>query len=189
MKPIITTLLLMTTSISLFAQNLSMSELISLVDKDVASVEEFLLHKNWLIIEANDREIEVGISKKISVERLYSNIIFEYYSNPDFTLSCSYDSDNIVREVSVSPPTHNKYIEYLNAIKSYGCKLVHQSANIGGIWKIYQGKTKTFTISVTYAKNMSGEPISMWNIEVCSNETFSKLVEFFNEKARVREVE
>ena len=146
MKKITFTLLLILISIVSKAQNLSMSELLSLLGKDVSYVEEFLSEKGW-----------------------------EFRKRALSFLDCSFSPSSLtVVFLSIQVNNNEDYLEYMKAIKRYGCKLISSSYTDEGLMKIYKGNTKMFgiTTATTKDKDDPDKIVNYWNFVIMSNKTY-----------------
>ena len=146
----------------LFAQNLSMAQILELKNKTVGEAEEYLTSKGWeFYIVKKPEDDKMGMlfyGWGISYDKSQAEAWIKY--------SWIYDEQGqYVTRILLEIHNQKKYIEYLNAIKSYGCKLISTDVVDGKMIKIYRGKTTSFKLVTQMAKE--GEP--MWELHVHSN--------------------
>lgn len=171
MKKITFTLLLTLISIVSKAQNLSMSELLSLLGKDVSYVEEFLSEKGWEFRKIHTFPESHNIAL-ISFD--YGRAIYDSNRAESF-LDCSFSPSSLtVVFLSIQVNNNEDYLEYMKAIKRYGCKLISSSYTDEGLMKIYKGNTKMFgiTTATTKDKDDPDKIINYWNFVIMSNKTY-----------------
>ena len=173
MKKITFTLLLTLISIVSKAQNLSMSELISLLGKDVSYVEEFLSEKGWEFRKIHTFPESHNISL-ISFD--YGRAIYDSNRAESF-LDCSFSPSSLtVVALSIQVNNNEDYLEYMKAIKRYGCKLISSSYTDEGLMKIYKGNTKMFGITTATMKDKDApdKMVNYWNFIITSNKIFDE---------------
>lgn len=149
-----------------FSQNLTLNEVLSLKTMSITQAEEFLTSKNWNYI---------GIKKKTSGEFEFDSFRFSYNQNIYTGNAESFIGLlNIAGINLINFQVNNKYKhqEYLNKIKSYGCKLVDSGIEDGNIYKVYQGKTTTFFIDIISNQKGSGSAITSYNYDIVPNEFY-----------------
>ncbi|MDR2204967.1 MAG: hypothetical protein LBE36_02250 [Flavobacteriaceae bacterium] len=117
------------------AQNVTLDELINLRKHDLAYVEEYLAKKGWVYLST----IEYGIvftNPSISNNRVtVAIIIYRYYADD-------------IKTLQISTNNTNKYLSYVDRIKSFGCKLIDSyEEKETGIVKEYRGATTTFIVT------------------------------------------
>ena|SRR5690606_10282276 len=165
MKKIILLFIITLTHSSLFAQNLSLSQLIELTEKDMGEAEEYLTTKGWEFSDAG----------KESDSRKYMTFAYNkssYSSGAESFLSILYDDILNKGVVSIQVHTQEKYNEYLNYLKKYNYKLIDSIITEGSLLKMYQGETMTFGISSTTSKNYFNEETAIWSLLIISNDDF-----------------
>lgn len=180
MKKITFTLLLILTSIVSQSQNLSMSELISLLGKDVSYVEEFLSEKGWMFRKAEDDDILSKFHNNSVMLFDYGRTIYDSDRAESF-LACSFNTNSLkVEYLQLQVANNEDYLEYMKAIKGYGCKLISSSYMRDGLSyglrKLYRGKTKTFRITTVTTKD-EDDPDKMdnyWSFVIMSNKTYNE---------------
>ena len=173
MKKITFTLLLILISIVSKAQNLSMSELLSLLGKDVSYVEEFLSEKGWEFRKIHTFPESHNIAL-ISFD--YGRAIYNSDRAESF-LDCSFSPSSLtVVVLSIQVNNNEDYLEYMKAIKRYGCKLISSSYTDEGLMKIYKGNTKMFgiTTATTKDKDAPDKMVNYWNFIITSNKIFDE---------------
>ena len=169
MKKITFTLLLILISIVSKAQNLSMSELLSLLGKDVSYVEEFLSEKGWEFRETTGDGIPFSI---MSFD--YDRYIYDSDKALSF-LDCSFNTNSLkVEYLRLQVNTNKKYLEYMKAIKGYGCKLLWSEYADDNLIKAYTGSTKMFVIKTATMKDKDDPDkiVNYWNFVIMSNKTY-----------------
>lgn len=174
MKKITFTLLLILTSIVSQSQNLSMSELIPILGKDVAYTEEFLTNKGWKFRNIENDYYPYFFPKH---PRMWFDYLRDIYdSDKAFSfLFCVLDTNSLnVKSLYLQVHSNRKYLEYMKAIKGYGCKLINSSYIDNGFLKVYQGKTKTFFVYILTTKENDSEELSnVWVFGIMSNLTYT----------------
>ena len=173
MKKITFTLLLILISIVSKAQNLSMSELLSLLGKDVSYVEEFLTEKGWEFRKIHTFPESHNISL-ISFD--YGRAIYDSNRAESF-LDCSFSPSSLtVVALSIQVNNNEDYLEYMKAIKRYGCKLISSSYTDAGLMKIYKGNTKMIRITTATMKDKDApdKMVNYWNFIITSNKIFDE---------------
>lgn len=172
MKKITFTLLLILISIVSKAQNLSMSELLSLFGKNVSYVEEFLTEKGWRFRETTGDGIPFSI---MSFD--YGRAIYDSDRAISF-LDCSFSSSSLtVVVLSIQVNNNEDYLEYMKAIKGYGCKLISSNYTGDGLMKVYKGNTKTFLITTATMKDKDDldKIVNYWHFLIMSNKTYDNI--------------
>ena len=174
MKKITFTLLLILTSIVSQSQNLSMSELIPILGKDVAYTEEFLTNKGWKFRNIENDYDSYLFPKHPTMLFDYLRSIYDSDKASSFLL-CVLDTNSLnVKSIYFQIHSNKKYLEYMKAIKGYGCKLIDSHCTDYGFLKTYQGRTKTFLIYTTTIKeNDSDELSNVWAFFIMSNLTYT----------------
>lgn len=143
-------------SSSLYSQNLTMSQIVDLQNKNIAEIEEFLTSKNWNYIGTEDENINFSYNQSAYSSEAESFItvlpIGEY---------------NLI---GIQIHSKSKYTEYLNAIKSYGCTLLDSGiSDYGNLYKIYQGKTTTFKVLLSNSDNEFSSVATIYYISILLN--------------------
>ena len=171
MKKITFTLLLILISIVSKAQNLSMSELLSLLGKDVSYVEEFLTEKGWEFTEYVDKDNELSSGEQGAASYL------NCYFNKEYQKIISIDI------FFLNKP---KYLEYISSIKTYGYKVIKSIYDKNFIGKLY-AKGGKVVLASTMTENSSDEygevmQRTTWHLIVSYAESYQKRVEFAQKK-------
>lgn len=139
-----------------FSQNLSISQLLEVKSKNLGEAEEYLTLKGWEFMSAEEPTIAYlgtvtfSYNKDNMSDRAQSFLLY-YYSDYSTTT-----------RVSIQVSKKEKYNEYLNSIKSFGCKMISSKVKNGNLIKVYQGKTTTFIITATTSENFFGEATASW---------------------------
>ena len=150
----------------LFAQNLSLAQLLEVKKKELGNAEEYLTAKNWEFIKANEpEENKLGsatftYNKDDMSNRAESFLTYLYSDNSTFT------------RISIQINQKSKYNEYINSIKAYGCKLILSKVEDGNIIKIYRGNTTTFRVTSSTSTNFFNESTAAWNLFIISNDDY-----------------
>ena len=174
MKKITFTLLLILISIVSQAQNLSMSELLSLFGKNVSYVEEFLTEKGWRFRNTHTFPESHNIAF-ISFD--YGRAIYDSDRAISF-LDCSFSYSSLtVVVLSIQVNNNEDYLEYMKAIKGYGCKLISSNYTGDGLMKVYKGNTKTFLITTATMKDKDDldKIVNYWHFLIMSNKTYDNI--------------
>src|SRR5690606_24242045 len=103
---------------SIYAQNLTMAQLLNIRKMNIGEVTDYLSNRNWDFVEAEDEtdeklgSITFAYEKSDMNENAQSFLIY-YFSDV-------YDTRRVMIQINKKV----KYTEFVNAIKSYGCKLI-----------------------------------------------------------------
>lgn len=159
-------LLMALVSITVYSQNLSLSELMSLRKMSLEDTENYLSNRGWQYKEGEEES-----------EDKFGLLSFVYGTNGDFEFAESflykmystYEEDRISIQIS----KQQKYLEYLNAVKKFNAKLLKTATSDGYLVKIYQGATTTFIFKTGTSSNNLGDTKSMWILSIWSNEDFN----------------
>lgn len=144
-----------------FGQNLSLSQLISLRTMDLDNMETMLTQKGWKFRKAEQRENSSGI-----VSFIYSSTNSLQYGEAflsRFTFENS--EDTIWLQISKQA----KYLEYLNAVKSFNPTLTFSGTRDSSLVKIYQGATTTFEFEISTTKDNYGQEAPSWFLTIYKN--------------------
>lgn len=163
-------LFLMTVQVS--AQNLSLSELISLRKMDLDEAETFLTKRGW-----HYRTGEAPEEGKLGSAE------FVYGSNGDFDYAESflrfyyrvYGENRIGIQIGKS----QKATEYLEAIKRFAPSPINTKVENGNLIKIYVGATTTFELTTTKSRNKFGDDLASWNLFIVENEDYGEEFGYF----------
>lgn len=153
-------------TLSLSAQNLTLSQILDIKKKDLGNAEEFLTAKGWEFLSAEEpTNTSFGSAtftyKKSNMSSLAESFLTLYFSN--FT-----DRTRL----SIQINKKSKYTEYMNSIKGYGCKLLSSNIEDGNIIKVYRGATTTFRIISSTSTNYFDEETATWSLHIISNDDF-----------------
>lgn len=156
---LVVSLLFITLVSNLYSQNLNLSQLLSLRNKNIAEIEEFLTAKNWNFIGVENETVTFSYNQS------------DYDSKAEsFVNIISIGSHNWLR---IQIHRKEKYSEYLNVIKSYGCKLIESKmTEDGNILKTYQGKSTTFIIELSSNEADYGSVKTLYLITIIPNEDY-----------------
>ncbi len=150
----------------LSAQNLSLAQLLEIRKKSIGDVEEYLTSKGWDFYEAEEETYDNFGSASFAYNK--SDISSGAESFLIFMHSSQFEKTRIFLQVN----NRLKYDEYLNSIKSYGCKQINSKIEDGRIIKIYRGATITFIVISSTSSNFYGEESATWGITVLTNEDY-----------------
>lgn len=166
MRNISTIILLFICVFNVHSQNLTLAEILEVKKKDLGNAEEYLTAKSWEFLDADEPTDETLGTARFTYNKSYM---------PDFAesvLTFFYSSDSNKTRINIQVNKKNKYIEYLNSIKGYGCKLITSKVEDGKIVKIYRGATTTFEVSSSITTNLHNEKIVVWQIFILSNDDY-----------------
>ena len=148
------------------AQNLTLAQILEVKKKDLGNAEEYLTAKGWEFLEAEEPTFDklgnatFTYNKSDMSSRAESFMTFYYSGYSDKT------------RISIQVNKKIKYNEYINSIKTYGCKLINSKVEEGKIVKIYRGATTTFEVTSSTSSNFYNEETAVWNIFIVSNEDY-----------------
>ena len=163
MKKITFLVILVLTTLVNVAQNLTMAQLLELKKKNLGEAEEFLTLKGWEFLNASEpTEEKMGVAtftfnKDYMSDRAQSFLRYMYSAN-----------SNTIR-LTIQVFKKEKYNEYTNAIKGYGCKMIDSKIEDGNLIKVYRGKTTTIEITSTTTENAYGEASVSWVFLIADN--------------------
>ena len=166
MKKIIIYSILLISSVNIFAQNLTLNQLLELKKKDIGNAEEYLTEKGWEFFKADEPTFDTmgqatfTYNKNEMSKRAESFLTFLYSEFSERT------------RISIQINKKTKYTEYINSIKSLGCKLISSKIEAGDIIKIYRGATTTFKITSSTSTNFYNESTAVWHLFIISNEDY-----------------
>lgn len=166
MKQLLLAITFLLSSQYVFSQNLTLAQILEIKKKDLGNAEEFLTAKGWEFKAADEPSSnELGSAtftyNKSEMSDLAESFLTYYYS----------DYSEVTR-VYIQVNKKLKYNEYINSIKSYGCKLINSEVVTGRIVKIYRGATTTFRVSSGTSSNFYDEDTAIWTILIASNEDY-----------------
>lgn len=154
---------------SIFGQNLTLNELLSIRKKDIAGLDDYLTKKSWNFISGSEPDDEnLGI-----ISYTYKK---EYTSdNAESFLNYIYSETYSVYRIAIQVHKLNVINSYINQIKGWGGKLIDSYIEDGNMIKIYQGSTMTYKV-ITYTQdNDYGGTITIYNLIIYTNEDFNSL--------------
>lgn len=129
-----------------FSQNLTIDEIIGLRKKNIATIEEYLIGKNWSFISA----------KEPTDEKLGS-ILFAYKRNSEYKdharayINFYYSENSNTERLNVQVEVEEVYNKYVTRLKMLGYKMISSKVEEGKIVKIYQkSSTSVMVIVQTY---------------------------------------
>ncbi|AWA30934.1 hypothetical protein HYN48_13090 [Flavobacterium magnum] len=143
-----------------------MAQILDIKKKTLGNAEEFLTEKGWEFSEAQE-----------PTDELMGSAVFTYRKSDvsdgaESFLSFVYSSFSDVTRITIQISKKEKYIEYLNSIKGYGCKQLSSKVEDGKIVKVYQGVTTTFVIKSATTSNYYDQEVVTWILSVFSNEDY-----------------
>ncbi len=161
--------ILFQSTFQLFGQNLTMSQIVELRKKNLSEVEEFLTKKGWEFFNAEEKSylqlptVTFTYKKDYMSDRAESFLNYNYDDYPD-----SY-------RITIQVNDKDKYIEYLNSIKGYGCKIISSKVVNNEIIKVYRGATTTFEVHSRTSKNYYNYDTAIWLFILFSNQEYDDL--------------
>jgi len=166
MRKILLLLLVFMANVTLFAQNLTLAQLIEIKKKDLGNAEEYLTAKGWEFMEADAPTEEkygqatFSYNKSVTSTTAESFLTYYYFNMPKMTW------------ISIQISKINKYNEYINTLKSNGCKLISSEVKEGKILKVYRGETYTFLVETGKSTNLFDQETAVWHLYVLSNDDY-----------------
>ncbi|HAD80414.1 MAG TPA: hypothetical protein DCF99_15000 [Flavobacteriaceae bacterium] len=154
-------------SISIFSQNITLGELLSLRKKDVAEVDEYLTLKRWSFIEAEEPGDKLG------------NITYAYgkniYSDEALSFINYYYSDySTTKRISIQIHKASILNSYVNQIKAWGGRLYDSYVENGSITKIYRGSTMTYKVVTDTQSNGFGGTNTLHYFVIYTNDDYDR---------------
>lgn len=163
MKKILFLITLLNTYLLVFSQNLTIHEILKFKNMNLSQIEEYVSLKGWEFSSSNE-ETESSLSYvTFTYQKSYTS------NNAVSFLNCIKSNTENVTRILIQVNNIKKYNEYINTIKSFGCKLVDSSVGKNEIIKIYKGKTTTFKITSTTSENDFDSDVTIWNFFITSN--------------------
>ncbi|MBE0662821.1 MAG: hypothetical protein IH597_10150 [Bacteroidales bacterium] len=162
MRKFILLLLFVLVNVALPAQNLSLAQLLEIKKKDLGNAIEYLTLEGWEFFEAEAPtngglgKVTFSYNKSALSSTADSFFIYYYTSFPDMTW------------ISIQVSKINKYNEYINSIKEYGCELISTEVKEGRILKEYKGENMTFLVEIGKTTNHFDEETAVWHLWVFS---------------------
>ncbi|GGE97643.1 hypothetical protein SAMN05443634_106197 [Chishuiella changwenlii] len=153
-------------SIIIFAQNLTLSDLLALRKKDIAEVDEYLTNKKWSFLEAEEPSDEILGSLtyafgKSNYDDEALSFIKYYYSNYSTT-----------KRIGIQIHKSSILNVFVNQIKSWGGKLYNSYVDDGAIIKIYRGSTMTYKVHTDTQSSDYGGTNTIYTLVIYTNEDF-----------------
>lgn len=153
-------------SIVTFGQNISLDELISLSQKNVVNVEEYLTNKQWKVLS-----IKQGEESKMNVITFSYNKS-NYSDKAESFIKYLYSEEIGTRRINIQINNTSKYNVYLSSLKAKGVRLIDTKIENGSITKVYQGKTLTFMVSTDISSDYMGATSTSYNFFVLENSDY-----------------
>lgn len=163
MRKILSTLILLSFSLFLNGQNLTLAQILEIKKKDLGNAEEFLTERGWEFMEANEPTDETLGSATFTYNKS------EISSSAESFLKFMYSNYSDKTRIAIQVNKKSKYNEYMAAIKSYGCKLISSKVDNGNIVKVYRGATTTFEVRSSTSENFYNQETAIWMILIISN--------------------
>jgi len=166
MKKSIFILTLLIFSTTVIAQNLTMGQILEIKKKDLGNADDYLTAKGWEFLEATEPTWDkmgyatFTYNKDNMSSRAESFLTFYYNEYSDRT------------RINIQVHKKEKYTEYVNSIKGYGCKMISSKVENGGIIKVYRGATTTFEIRSSSSENFFNEKTAIWTFFIVSNDDY-----------------
>lgn len=152
---------------SLYCQNLTIDELVSLRKKSFGNVEEILSEKKWSFINGSEATSEsMGSANFAYNKQDYSDNAESFF---EFVYNDTENEEICNHRILFQFFDKIKYTNYINRLKSLGCKLIKTKIEDGNIIKIYQGSTTTFQISIIADKNELGITKTRYHFFIMGN--------------------
>lgn len=151
---------------NVLSQNLTLAQILEIKKKDLGNAEEYLTAKGWEFKEAEEP----------TYDKL-GKAIFTYNKSgmsnkAESFLTFIYDNYSDSTRISIQVNKKTKYNEYINAIKSFGCKLIKSKVENGEIVKVYRGATTTFKVTSSTSTNIYNAETAIWRLLIASNEDY-----------------
>lgn len=151
---------------NVLSQNLTLAQILEIKKKDLGNAEEYLTAKGWEFKEAEEPTYDklgkaiFTYNKSGMSNKAESFLIFFYDNYSDKT------------RISIQVHIKTKYNEYINAIKSFGCKLIKSKVENGDIVKVYRGATTTFKVTSSTSTNIYNAESAIWTLSIITNEDY-----------------
>lgn len=151
---------------NVLSQNLTLAQILEIKKKDLGNAEEYLTSKGWEFLDAAEpTDGQLG-KATFTYNKSDSSDLAESF------LTYLYSSYTGNTRINIQVNKKIKYNEYINTIKSYGCKLIDSKIEEGKIVKIYRGATTTFQVTSSTSSNIYNEESAIWFIFIVSNEDY-----------------
>lgn len=152
---------LLITSVT-YAQNLSLSQLMTLRKMSLEDAEIFLHARGWSYVDGTaPADGDLG-----TVQFAYGEVGGFDYAEAFLTLIFSDDEPN---RITIQISKQSKYTEYLNGVKTFSPTLINNTVKNGGLQKVYQGATTTFIFRTVTASDRFGDENAAWLLTIMDN--------------------
>lgn len=149
-------------SITSYAQNLTVDEMLHLKAENIAGIEEYLSVKGWSLLSSHSETSQVHSKVSFAYNKSKDN------DNAESFLNCLYSQKTGTKVLDLQLHSQDKYNRYLSAIKTLGCNLVHSKIGEDKVTKVYQGETMTFVVKVKTKKGKTSTD-NIYHIFIMSN--------------------
>ncbi|MCC2591241.1 hypothetical protein [Chryseobacterium sp. MFBS3-17] len=151
--------------VALSAQNLTMNELYNLRQQSLSQVDSYLKKKGWSFVKG----AEPGYNKMGSA-------FYEYHTYDDVpTISYLYSRAG-VRRVMLRMKSEELYDEYLTELTTQSGRPEAKKDALGGLVKIFKGKTTTFCLTEANVSSSSGAKSMLYFVTLYANRDFETQV-------------
>jgi hypothetical protein len=145
-----------------------MNQILELRKMELGNAEEFLTSKGWEFLDASEPSFEKS-----------GTVTFTYLKDETSSVAQSFLTYiyNIwgMKRIHIQVSENDKYINYINTIKGFGCKMISSYVEDGALVKIYQGSTTTFIIESSTSENLYNEDSATWTFFILSNDDYDEL--------------
>lgn len=150
-------------SLNVFAQNLTLSEVLAIRKMELGNADDYLMKKGWQFISAEETEDGYNTATYAYKKSTYDDTAnsFFYYS---------YKNYSNMKVVSVQIHTNEKFNNYINQIKAWGGKMITSYIEDGDVVKIYKGSSMSYFVKTTTQTNSFEATVSTYLIRVYANE-------------------
>lgn len=150
--------------ITLFAQNLTLSEVLAVRKMDLGDADEYLTKKGWSFLAAEDETDEGFASAIYAFDKNY------YDDTANSFLRYIYSESGVVdTRIIIQLHSQSKLNTYINQIKAWGGKQIDSYIDNGKIVKVYLGTTMAYIITTSNQKNELGGTKPIYYITVLLN--------------------
>ncbi|MEG0187907.1 MAG: hypothetical protein RR578_02920 [Bacilli bacterium] len=154
---------------SVFGQNLTLSELLSIRKKDISGVDDYLTNKSWKFISGSEPDDESLGSISYTFKKDYMNDKAESFLNYYYS---DYSSKT---RLSIQVHKTNIINAYISQIKIWGGKIIDSYVDDGDMIKIYQGSTMTYRVITSTQDNDYGGTSTCYILSIYTNEDFNSM--------------
>ncbi|MCB9823340.1 hypothetical protein H6802_00025 [Candidatus Nomurabacteria bacterium] len=151
---------------SVLSQNLTLAQILEIKKKDLGNAEEYLTAKGWEFKDAEEPTYDKLGKATFTYNKSDMSDIAESF------LTFFYSNYSDKTRISIQVNKKAKYNEYINAIKSFGCKLIKSKVENGNIVKVYRGATTTFEVTSSTSSNFYNEETAIWHLFIATNEDY-----------------